>query len=35
MSEKDRVDIAFGVKHDIDFIALSFVRKAADVREVK
>ena len=35
LTEKDRKDLEFGLKHDIDMIAISFVRSAADVREVK
>lgn len=31
MTEKDRQDLIFGLKHDIDFVALSFVRSAEDV----
>lgn len=35
MSEKDKSDILFGIENDIDFIAASFVRSAADVMEIK
>ena len=35
MSERDRADILFGIKHDVDVIAASFVRSAADVMEVR
>jgi pyruvate kinase len=31
LSEKDRLDLAFGVAHGVDFIALSFVRTPEDV----
>ena len=31
ITDKDRADIEFGMKHDIDYIALSFVREASDV----
>src|SRR5512133_1859731 len=31
LSEKDRADIAFGLSHGVDLVALSFVRTAADV----
>lgn len=31
MTEKDMEDLAFGLKYDIDFVALSFVRRASDV----
>jgi pyruvate kinase len=32
LSEKDRADIAFGIAHGVDAVALSFVRSAEDVR---
>ena len=35
MTEKDRNDLRFGVMHDVDYVALSFVRKPEDVREAK
>ncbi|MDH3644706.1 MAG: pyruvate kinase, partial [Gammaproteobacteria bacterium] len=35
ITAKDRRDIEFGVKHDVDFIALSFVRSAQDVHELR
>jgi pyruvate kinase len=35
LTEKDRVDLAFGVANGVDYVALSFVRKAADVAEAK
>eukprot|EP01125_Pyxidicula_operculata_P021793 TRINITY_DN8646_c0_g1_i1.p1 TRINITY_DN8646_c0_g1~~TRINITY_DN8646_c0_g1_i1.p1 ORF type:complete len:516 (-),score=148.10 TRINITY_DN8646_c0_g1_i1:207-1754(-) len=35
VTEKDKEDIAFGVKNDIDFIAASWIRKAADVEEIR
>ena len=35
MSDKDREDILFGIKEDVDFIAASFVRTADDVLEIK
>src|SRR5688572_13261873 len=35
VTPKDRDDIAFGIKHQVDFIAPSFVRAAADVLEVR
>jgi pyruvate kinase len=31
LTEKDRRDLAFGVQHMVDFVALSFVRQAQDV----
>ena len=35
LTEKDRKDLEFGVRHDVDLVALSFVRTAADVLEAK
>ena len=35
LTEKDRKDLEFGLKQDLDWIALSFVRKADDIRELK
>ena len=35
LSEKDRGDLAFGLKHDVDMVAVSFVRTAADIHAVK
>jgi len=35
LTEKDRKDLDFGVRHGIDAIALSFVRTAADVAQAK
>lgn len=35
MTEKDRRDLEFGVRQGVDFVALSFVRSAADLDEVK
>ncbi len=32
MSEKDERDLAFGLAHGIDYVALSFVRSAGDIR---
>ncbi len=34
-TEKDFVDLAFGLEQGVDYVALSFVRRASDVREVK
>ena len=33
--KKDRQDIEYGIEHDIDFIAASFVRKSQDVVEIR
>lgn len=35
ITEKDRRDIQFAIENDLDFIALSFVRTPADVRELR
>ena len=35
VSEKDRSDILFAAEHNVDVIALSFVRRAEDVLEVR
>jgi pyruvate kinase len=35
LTEKDRRDLDFGVRHGVDLIAMSFVRSADDVREAK
>jgi pyruvate kinase len=35
LTEKDRADLEFGLEHDVDIVALSFVRSAADVRSAK
>ena len=35
MSQRDREDILFGVEQGFDYIAASFVRTAADVREIR
>jgi len=35
LTEKDRRDLAFGVKNGVDYVALSFVRQAADVEECR
>lgn len=35
ITKKDRADILFGIEQQIDFVALSFVREAADIRELK
>jgi pyruvate kinase len=31
LSDKDRADLAFGISHGVDFVALSFVRTPADI----
>jgi len=35
ITAKDREDILFGIEQEVDFIALSFVRQADDVRQLK
>ncbi len=34
-TEKDREDLIFGLKQNVDYVALSFVRRAEDILEVK
>lgn len=35
LTEKDLRDLEFGIKNDIDWIALSFVRKASDIEQMR
>lgn len=35
LTEKDKKDLTFGVKNDVEFMALSFVRKASDIDELR
>ncbi|RKX92090.1 MAG: pyruvate kinase [Spirochaetes bacterium] len=35
LTEKDIQDLAFGLDNDVDFVALSFVRKAEDITDLK
>ncbi|NLC17539.1 MAG: pyruvate kinase, partial [Clostridiales bacterium] len=35
LSKQDEEDLIFGVKNDVDYIAMSFVRSADDVKEVR
>jgi pyruvate kinase len=35
ITDKDRRDIEFGLEQGVDFIALSFVRQAADIRQLQ
>ncbi len=35
LTPKDRADIRFGMENSVDFVALSFVRKAADVKKLR
>jgi pyruvate kinase len=35
LTEKDRDDLRFGIMHDVDYVALSFVRRPQDIQEAK
>ncbi len=35
LTDKDREDLEFGLRHGVDLVALSFVRSAEDVRQIK
>jgi pyruvate kinase len=35
LSNKDRADAAWGIKNGVDYIAMSFVRNAADVKDIR
>jgi pyruvate kinase len=35
LSEKDRLDLQFGIKNKVDFIAQSFVRNGQDIADIK
>ena len=35
MTEKDSKDLLFGISHNVDFVALSFVQTPDDVRQIK
>ena len=35
LTEKDREDLRFGIRQGIDFVAISFVRSAADIGDVR
>ncbi len=35
VTKKDKADLAFALKNDIDFVAVSFVRQASDIKAVK
>jgi pyruvate kinase len=35
LTEKDKADLAFGLKQEVDFVALSFVRDAKDITELR
>ena len=35
LTEKDRLDIPFAIEHDLEYLALSFVRRAEDIEELR
>ena len=35
LSEQDKEDIIFGIKHEVDFVAASFVSTAQDVKDIR
>ncbi len=35
LTAKDRKDLIFGIQHGVDFVAISFVRSATDIAEVR
>jgi pyruvate kinase len=35
LTEKDKDDLAFGIEHGVDYVALSFVRSASDVLDAR
>lgn len=35
LTEKDKEDLLFGIEHKVDWIALSFVRRAEDIDDIK
>jgi pyruvate kinase len=35
LTEKDRADLRFGIEQGVDFVAVSFVRSAADIADVR
>ena len=35
LTERDKLDIKFGIENDMDFVAASFVRKAGDIKELR
>ena len=35
LSKKDKEDLVFGLKQGVDFVAISFVRRAEDIRELR
>ncbi|HET8576297.1 MAG TPA: pyruvate kinase [Methylomirabilota bacterium] len=35
LTSKDREDLRFGIEHGVDYVAVSFVRSAADIQDVR
>ncbi len=35
LTDKDRSDVAFGIQNNVDFVALSFVRRASDITDLR
>jgi pyruvate kinase len=35
LTEKDMLDLTFGIKEDVDYVALSFVRSPEDIKQLK
>lgn len=35
LTDKDRADVEFGIKNNVDFVALSFVRRASDIHDLR
>ncbi len=35
LTAKDKKDLLFGIEHKVDFMALSFVRRASDIKELR
>ncbi len=35
LTDKDRSDLEFGIKNEVDFVALSFVRRSSDISELR
>ena len=35
LTDKDRADLLFGLRHEVDFVALSFVRRPEDLQDVR
>lgn len=35
LSEKDKKDLIFGLEHDIDFVALSFIKSSKDIENIR